>query len=89
MTPIQLTLPDLAGAAFLVAVEAGLSLLLGLGSPRHMLVAAGRMVVQLLLVGVVLRAVFALGFPARILSVVVIMTLVAVREVAARPAQRL
>lgn len=85
----MLSAPDLAVAASLVAVEAGLSLLLGFGLHRQVLVAAARMVVQLLLVGYALRLVFALGSPALVLLSVALMTLVAAREVAARPERRL
>jgi putative ABC transport system permease protein len=46
-------------------------------------------VVQLLLVGVVLRAVFALSNPAITLLIVVLMVLAAAREVASRPQHRL
>ena len=51
---------DLAIAAVLVVVNAGLSLRLGLGLERQMLVAAARMTVQLLLIGVVLKLLFTL-----------------------------
>ena len=89
MNAIALSPLDLALAALLLVAEAGLSLLLGLGLHRQIGVAAVRMVVQLLLVGYALRLVFALATPALILSVVVLMALVAAREVAARPQARL
>ena len=49
ITPLML-----AAAALLVLLDAGLSLALGLGMARALLVAALRTVVQLLLVGLVL-----------------------------------
>lgn len=58
MNYITLGLPDLALASLLVLANAGLSLWLQLGLARRMLLAAARMVVQLLLVGLVLKALF-------------------------------
>jgi putative ABC transport system permease protein len=89
MNPIQLTPTDIALAALLIVIEAGLSLVLKLGVHRPVLIASARMVVQLLVVGYALRLVFALASPAVILLVVVLMALVAAREVAARPAEKL
>src|SRR5262249_12935293 len=54
LTPLQVGL-----AAALVLVNAALSLALRLGLGQRLLVAAGRLVVQLLLVGLVLQWVFA------------------------------
>jgi len=51
MTPIDLSAWDLIVASLLIVVEAGLSLWLGLGLHRAILIAAARMVIQLLLVG--------------------------------------
>lgn len=53
----------LAIAALLVVANAALSLRLGLGVGRSQLIAGARMVVQLLLVGLVLKTVFAFGSP--------------------------
>ena len=89
MTPILLTPMDLIASAALVVLDALLSLALRLGLHRQLIVATVRMVVQLLLVGEVLRAVFALQHPAVTLLIVVIMVLAAAREVAARPQRRL
>jgi putative ABC transport system permease protein len=89
MTPISLTAFDLATSATLVVIEAILSLWLGLGLHRSLLIAAFRMVVQLLLVGMALRLIFALASPAVTLGAVTLMVLVAAREVAARPDHRL
>jgi putative ABC transport system permease protein len=56
---------------------------------RVMLWSAVRMVVQLLLVGLVLRWVFALASPAATLAVALLMIVAAAREVAMRPAHGL
>ncbi|MBI3444429.1 MAG: iron export ABC transporter permease subunit FetB [Magnetospirillum sp.] len=58
MSYIQLDMIDLALAGLLVLANAGLSLWLQLGLERRMLIAAARMVVQLSLVGMVLKALF-------------------------------
>jgi putative ABC transport system permease protein len=89
MTPILLSAHDLAIASVLVLADAVLSAVLGLGLARPMLIAAARMVVQLVLVGLLLRWVFATASPAATLVVVLAMAAVAAREVAARPQQRL
>ena len=60
MTPPAISALDLALGATLLLLNAGLSLLLGLGLARSLLIAALRTVVQLLLVGMVLKTVFAL-----------------------------
>ena len=80
---------DLTIAASLILFDAIISAVLGLRLHRQVLWAATRMVVQLLLVGLVLRWVFALGSPAATLAVVVLMIAAAAREVAARPAHGL
>ncbi len=85
MNTILLTPLDLAAAASLLLADAVLSLALGLHLHRAVLLAAVRMVVQLVLVGYVLRFVFQAGSPAIVLA----MSAVAAREVAARPKQRL
>ena len=89
MTPIALSPLDIALSAVLILLDAGLSLALGLQLHRQVGIAALRMVVQLLLVGVVLRFVFAWANPAVTLLVVVLMLLAAAREVAVRPESRL
>ena len=63
MTYIQLGYSDLALAALLVVANAGLSLALQLGLERRIAVAALRMVVQLSLVGLVLKVLFATVSP--------------------------
>jgi putative ABC transport system permease protein len=89
MTPILLTPGDLALAGLLILVDGALSLALGLRLHRQIAVAAIRLVVQLLLVGYVLRAVFASASPSLTLFIVLLMTAVAAREVAARTERRL
>jgi putative ABC transport system permease protein len=89
MTVILLTPQDLAVAALLILVDGGLSLMLGLQLHRQILIATIRLVVQLLLVGYVLRAVFTLGSPGITLLIVLLMALMASREIGARPERRL
>lgn len=89
MTTVLLTPSDLAIAASLVVVDAALSLALRLDLHRQIAIAAFRMTVQLVAIGYVLRFVFALDNPAATLAIVLVMTLVATREVAARPERRL
>ncbi len=89
MTPILLTWPDLALASVLLLAYGGLSVWLRLGLHRRLAFAATRMVVQLIAVGLVLRAVFAIANPLVTLGVILAMVAVAAREVAARPEQRL
>lgn len=89
MNPIHLDATDLVLATVLVLLNALASLLLGLQLHRQVLWAAARMVVQLLLVGLVLRFVFAAASPGATLAIVLLMILAAAREVAVRPAHRL
>ena len=60
---IALSYEDLGLASILVLIDAGLSLLLGLGIHRSLLAAAVRMAVQLALVGFVLTALFSVVSP--------------------------
>jgi putative ABC transport system permease protein len=89
MTPISLTPFDLAIAAVLIVLDAILSLVLRLGLHTQLVGSAMRMVVQLVLVGFVLRLVFSLAAPLATLAVVLVMVAIASREVAVRPEQRL
>ena len=89
MNPILLSPGDVAIAAVLIVVDAALSLALRLGLHRQLVWAAVRMVVQLVLVGFILRAVFAIASPLVTLAVVLVMVAIAGREVAARPEHRL
>jgi len=89
MKPILLSTGDVLIGAVLIVADGMLSLLLGLNLHRQLSIAAIRLVVQLLIIGLVLRAVFAIASPALTLAVVLVMVAVASREVAARPEQRL
>ena len=89
MNAIHLGTWDLLAAAILIVLDAALSLPLRLGVHRQILVAAVRMVIQLTIVGLVLRHVFASASPAATLAVILFMIAAATREVATRPKQRL
>jgi putative ABC transport system permease protein len=89
MTAISLSPWDLGVASALVVADGLIFVGLGLQLHRPLIIACVRMVLQLLAIGFVLRAVFAAGSPALVLLVTVLMAVVATREVAARPEQRL
>lgn len=89
MTPILLSPGDIAIAAVLILLDGVLSLVLRLRLHWQLAIATLRMVTQLVLVGFILRAVFAIASPPATLLVVVVMVAIAGREVAARPEQRL
>lgn len=89
MNSVTLNASDLAIASGLIVLDAGVSIVFGLRLHRQLLIAAVRMVVQLVLVGLVLRTVFASGSAAMTLVVVTLMIAAATREVAVRPKQRL
>ena len=86
---ISLSAFDLSIAALLLLVCAGLSQGLRLGITQSLLVAAARTVVQLLLIGLVLRIVFAEPRLEWVLPIALIMLLAAAREINARQRQRL
>jgi putative ABC transport system permease protein len=88
MTPILLTPSDIAIAASLIVLDAVLSILLKIRLHRQLAIAAVRMVVQLIAIGYVLKFIFSLNNPAATLLLVLVMVLVAGREVAARPERR-
>jgi putative ABC transport system permease protein len=88
MTPLLLGYGDLAIAAVLVVANAILSWMLNLGLGRTMLVAAVRAVVQLLLVGLVLRTVFAIASPLLVGAVALAMFATASYEIASRQERR-
>ena len=88
-TYLELTYLDLAFAALLLVFNAGLSLALGLRLEGRMLLAAVRMVVQLLLVGLVLQALFTQASVWLTGLVALIMALFAGREILARQERRL
>ena len=81
---IVLSYWDVALAAVFLILNAGLSIWLQLGLARQMLVAGARMVVQLLVVGLVLKAVFAASSALVTLGVAAIMVAFAGREIWAR-----
>ena len=86
---IPLSFGDLAIAGLLILVNGALSLALGLGIERRLLIAAARMVVQLLLVGLVLQALFGAVSLAATAAVALAMVLFAGREAVARQERRL
>jgi len=86
---IVLTAPDLMIAAVLIGIDGLISIAFRLGLHRQLAIAAIRMVVQLLLIGVILTRVFAIASPPLTLLVILVMVVIAGREVAVRPEQRL
>jgi putative ABC transport system permease protein len=84
MSFIYLTPVDLALAATLILMLAVLSWRMRLGLGRQILIAASRTTIQLLLIGLVLRAVFAHVHLGWIAAIAVVMLLAAGREVRAR-----
>lgn len=88
MTYIELGYGDLAVASILVLANAALSLALALDLHRRLLVAAVRMAVQLTLVGLVLKALFAAVSPWWTGLAALAMVLFAGREIMARQERR-
>ena len=84
MAPITLSISDLLLAAISLVIASVLSILLALNIYRSLAIAALRMVAQLLLVGLMLRYVFALSSPALTLLVVAGMISAATYEVYSR-----
>jgi len=80
---------ELIAAAVLVLASAGLSIALRLGFHRAMLIAALRMVVQLLIVGLLLRSIFAMTNPWVTVGLIGLMVAAASYEVAARQQRKL
>ena len=89
MTFISLSYFDVALSAVLLVVNAGLSIVLRLGLARQIAIAATRMVVQLLLMGLVLKVLFELSSPLLTSLTALVMVLFAGREVVARQKRRL
>ncbi|MDH0289057.1 iron export ABC transporter permease subunit FetB [Pseudomonas sp. GD04087] len=89
MTPLQLSVPELALAAILIVAAAALSWALRLGLQRTLLISAARLVVQLVLVGLFLRQVFALSSPWLTALVIAVMLGAATFEVGSRQRRRL
>jgi putative ABC transport system permease protein len=79
---------ELGAAALLLVANGALSLWLGLGVGRSQLIAGARMIVQLLLVGLVLRTVFTLGSPWLVGGVLVAMLASAAWETMSRQQRR-
>ena len=80
---------SLALAAALLLANAALSLALNLGLARSLVIGAVRALVQLLLVGVILKTVFALHSPWLVMAVVLFMLASASHEILARQKRRL
>jgi len=80
---------DIALAALLILLNAGLSLVLQLGLARTLLVAAVRAVLQLALLAVVLQVLFETNAPWMTAGVALVMILFAGREASARQKRRL
>ncbi len=89
MNFISLGIFDLALAASLLVINAALSIALRLNLARRMLIAATRMVVQLILMGLVLRILFTQMSPWLTALTALVMVLFAGREVIARQKRRL
>ncbi len=89
MSYIALTYLDLALAAVLVVINGILSLALRLNLEKQLTIATVRMVAQLLLVGLVLKTLFALVSPLWTTLVAAVMVGFAAREVMARQHRRL
>jgi putative ABC transport system permease protein len=88
VTYIRLDYSDLAIAALLVIANALLSIALDLGLARRIVIAAGRMVVQLVLVGMVLKLLFAAVSPLWTGLAALFMVLFAGHEIMARQDRR-
>ena len=84
MNYTELSYVDVALAASLIAVNAAISIAMRLGLEQRMIVAAVRMVVQLSLVGLVLKALFAAASPWFTALAMVVMVAFAGREAMAR-----
>jgi len=85
---ITLSYGDIAVAALLVGVNAALSIGLRLGLEWRLLIAAGRMVVQLAIIALVLKALFAVVSPLFTAAAALVMVLFAGREAMARQTRR-
>jgi putative ABC transport system permease protein len=86
---IQLDAIDLSVAAGLILLAGAVSLGFGLRMEKRLGIASLRTVVQLLLVGFVLREVFAMDTLPAVLLVVVLMVAAASREAVRRPSRRM
>ncbi len=79
---------ELALASSFLLVAAGLSLALSLGLVRDLLVAAGRMVLQLLALGFVLRWMFGVATPWLVVGMLMLMIVVATHTALSRVSHR-
>ena len=86
---ISLTYWDVSLAAVFLVINGLLSLWLGLKLERQLLISAVRMIVQLLLIGLILKWLFAISSPWLTGLAALIMGLFAAREVWARQERRL
>lgn len=89
MTVISITPFDLALTAVLILLLATLSFVMRLGIERQLMIAAIRTAVQLTLIGMVLKIVFATAQLQWVGLIVLVMLLIAGREVMARQQHRL
>jgi len=89
MNVISLTPVDLALAAMLLLVLAGISMALSLGLEKKILFFSGRMIAQLLFIGLVLRYLFANADGWLVLLMSLVMLGAAGREVQARQKRRI
>ena len=89
MSFISLSLLDVGIAALLLVMNALLSLILNLGLAKKMMIAATRMVVQLLLLGLVLKVLFNVASPVFTSAMGLVMILFSGREVVARQSRLL
>ena len=89
MNTLPLSSTDLALATLLILAMAGCTVLLQLHIWRQIIVAATRLIIQLSLVGMILKAVFAQTHILWISLIAMVMLLIAGREVVARQKHRL
>jgi putative ABC transport system permease protein len=89
MSTVSLSAPDIAIAATVLLLDGVLSVAMRLQIHRALAIASVRMLLQLVALGFVLRAVFALDSVWVTGALVGVMTLAAAREAAARPQKRL
>ena len=80
----SLTWVELSVAALLLLINVGLSWCLKLALDRQILISAGRMVVQLVLLGLVLKQIFSLSTALPVLALATTMTIIAGLSVAGR-----
>lgn len=85
--PLGLFELSLAGSTLVAAGALSVGLRLGIG--RSLAIAATRMMIQLVLIGLILRTVFALQVPELVIGLVLIMTANAARASVARTGRRL